>query len=469
MFERRMTRFLVLCGVVIGNSLAAEEPSRAKLPPLPKETESVVAAARSAPPEIFADALVRLVEGGKIPSIAWQKALLQDAFTATQQAHEPVRLISVPGLATDTRASFRGRAGDLQLDALSLEARVLRTLLTVDRVSARQMFQAIPPVRLDTPACEDPLVPDASAYYDAAGAVAQSAFSPEEKKQSAHAQFLIGVLAGATTPAEMAGFAHALAAVDLNGPEMEMVAGALEAKLDALPVNYRSFALKIEDLADGLDFFGARGRAQGVSTTALGAAFRRFLVAQMKGARCGEDLNQATNFASTLPVKYLGDLAPLTSDEMKPSKRGAQFEAKSYFDADHSKELADSLNRLRFPSEGRPFSEDQRSTGTWKVLFSDFLRDFQAWSPSGSDIDILHQRLTVLRWLIELTPPGDDRTRVLRLCVTTLHSGGADRQSPAEWFWQAKSILSAAGADEAMVADAYRASGVAGLRAAAGW
>ena len=110
---------------------------------------------------------------------------------------------------------------------------------------------------------------------------------------------------------------------------------------------------------------------------------------------------------------------------MKPSKHGAQFEAKNYFDADHSKELADSLNRLRFPSEGRPFSEEQRSTGTWKVLFSDFLRDFQAWSPSGTEIDILHQRLTVLRWLIELTPPGEDRIRVLRLCV----DGSAVRRS----------------------------------------
>ena len=469
-----MTRFVALGAILAAASFGADDQSHAKLPPLPREIETIVATARAASPEIFSDAMVRMVEGGKIPGIDWQKVLLQDAFAAAQQAHEPVRWIPVTGLAADTRASFRGRAGDWQLDALSLETRVIRTLLTVDRVAARQMFQAIPPVRLqqnsevDAPVCEDPLVADASAYYDVSGAVAQSAFSPEEKKQSAHAQFLIGVLAGATIPAEMAGFAHALAAVDLSRPEME-VAGALEAKLDALPVNYRSFALKIEDLADGLDFFAARARAQGVSTTALGAAFRRFLVTQMKGARCWEDLNQATNFANTVPVKYLGELAPLTKDETKPSQRGGPFEAKSYFDADHSKELADSLNRLRFPSEGRPFSEEQRSTGTWKVLFSDFLRDFQAWSPSGAEIDILHQRLTVLRWLIELTPPGDDRTRVLRLCVATLQSGGADRQSPAEWFWQAKSILSAAGVDQGMVADAYRASGVAGLKAAAGW
>jgi hypothetical protein len=250
---------------------------------------------------------------------------------------------------------------------------------------------------------------------------------------------------------------------------MEMLSGALEAKLDALPANYRSFALKIDDLASGLDFFAARAQGQGASTAALGSAFRRFVVAQMQGPRCQEEYDQAAAFASAMWVKNLGDLAPLSKDEMKPSSRGGRFEAKSYFDADHSKELAESLNHLRFPFQGRPFSEEQRSTGSWRVLFSDFLRDYQAWSPTGTDIDILHQRLTVLRWLLELTPSGDDRNRVLSLSISTLQSGGAERQSPAEWFWQAKSILSAAGADQHSVADAYRASGVAGLRAAAGW
>ena len=464
-----MIRFAALVAAFTICSFAADSPIRPKLPPLPSEIETMVATARSAPPEIFADAIVRMVEGGRIPNIEWQKILLQEAFTSAQQAHEPVRLIAAAGLAPDTRASFRARASDLQLDALSLEARVLKALLTVDRSLARQMFQGLPRVAAQDSTCEDPLLPDASSYYEVAGAVAQSAFTSEEKQHSAHVQFLIATLAGATTPAEVAGFVHALGQVELSHSEMDMVASALEAKLGAMPVNYRSFALKIDDLATGLDFFAARARGQGVSMNELGAAFRRFVVTQMQGPRCQEDYDQAASFASTMRVKNLGDLAPLSKDEMKPSSRGGKFEAKSYFDADHSKELADSLNRLRFPSEGRPFSEEQRSTGAWGVLFSDFLRDYQAWSPTGTDIDILHQRLTVLRWLLELTPPGDDRTRVERLAVTALEAGGADKQSPAEWFWQAKSILSAAGGDQRAVADAYRASGIAGLQEAAGW
>src|SRR5437660_5586153 len=108
--------------------------------PLSKETESLIAMARTAPPEVFADTIVRLVKSGRIAGVESQKALLQDAFAAAMQAHEPVRLIALPGLPPDTRASFRGRASDLQLDALSLETRVLAVLLTIDRRQARENF-----------------------------------------------------------------------------------------------------------------------------------------------------------------------------------------------------------------------------------------------------------------------------------------------------------------------------------------
>ena len=61
---------------------------------------------------------------------------------------------------------------------------------------------------------------------------------------------------------ELAGFARALQSVDLGKPEMELLSGALEAKLDALPANYRSFAMKLDDLADALDFFAARAKGR---------------------------------------------------------------------------------------------------------------------------------------------------------------------------------------------------------------
>jgi hypothetical protein len=425
--------------------------------------DALIALARTAPPEVFADSVVRLVESGRVAGVEAQKTLLGNAFVAAGQAHEPIRLISLPGLGPDNRASFRGRASDLQLDALSLQTRVLRALLTVDRAQAREKFSSIAPPHLDVQSCEDPLIKDASSYYAISGAIAQSAFSADEKKASAHVQFLLGVLAGVTTTPELAGFVRSIESVELSKGEMEALASSLDAKLDAMPANYRPFGVRIDELADALDFFAARLKGQGDSTTALGAAFRKFVVAQMKGPRCKEDLTQATGFANTMKVKYLGELTPLTREEMKPSKRGEEFAAKSYFDSDEAKTLAQSLDRLRFRPEGPPYSADDRASLGWNTLFTAFLSDYRGWNPSGADIDVLHQRLTVLRWLAELSPPSAGREAVISASIAALRSGTADRQSPAEWMWQARSILSSSGADERAVLEAYRASNIPGL------
>jgi hypothetical protein len=436
--------------------------TKAATPPS-KETEALIAMARNAPPEIFADSAVKLVESGRIAGVDAQKSLLESAFVAASQAHEPIRLIPLPGLGPDNRASFRGRASELQLDALSLEARVLRALLTVDRTLAREKFSSITRPHLEAQDCKDPLIPDASSYYQAAGGIAQSSFSADEKKASAHVQFLIGVLAGVDSTPELAGFLRSIESVELSKAELEVLASSIQAKLDAMPANYRSFGVRIDELAGALDFFAAKLGSQGDSAVALGASFRKFVVAQMKGPRCKEDLTQATAFATTMKVKYLGELQPLKDDEMKPSKRGGEFEAKSYFDAEHSKELAQSLDRLRFHPQGPPYSEEERSTPDWKALFTSFLSDYRGWNPLGADIDVLHQRLTVLRWLAEVSPPSVGREVVMQASLAALKFGTADRESPAEWVWQARSILYSSASDERVVLDAYRTSNIPAL------
>src|SRR5215471_18818900 len=148
--------FAVLLAAALANAAA----------PPNKETEALLALARTAPPEIFADSIVKLVESGKITGVDAQKTLLESAFAAAGQAREPIRLIPLPGLGPDNRAS------DLQLDVLSLQTRVLRALLTVDRALAREKFSSITRPHLDVQVCEDPLIPDASSYYAAAGAIA---------------------------------------------------------------------------------------------------------------------------------------------------------------------------------------------------------------------------------------------------------------------------------------------------------
>jgi hypothetical protein len=179
--------------------------------PRPQMTPAVRATvdlARAAAPEIFADTLARLVESGKIPERELQVELLEDAFQAAGSAKEPVQLIALPPTPLGTREIYRSEAGELHLDAISLQARILRILLTIDPAQARKLFEYIEHPALDPRPCEDALVADIAPYYEIAAAIAQSAFTADQKAHDEHLEFLAALLKGARSPNELAAFAN---------------------------------------------------------------------------------------------------------------------------------------------------------------------------------------------------------------------------------------------------------------------
>jgi len=82
------------------------------------------------------------------------------------------------------------------------------------------------------------------------------------------------------------------------------------------------------------------------------------------------------------------------------------------------------------------------------------------WNPSGADVDVLHKRATVIKVLLATNLSDDDHARIVRLGVELLASSGAQRQNPAEWMWQVKSLAGAIGPS---ASDLFRASGTPAL------
>ena len=392
---------------------------------LTPEVQSVVDLARSAGPEIFADAIVRLVQAGRIPQREAQIELLDQAFAIAPDAAEPVRLIAVPTTPPDTRELYRARAGDLGVDALALETRVLKELLTVDPARARERFAAILPPSADPRPCADPLVADASAYFEIAAAIAQSSFSAEEKRDGAHVQFLAALLTGIRSPNQLAPFARSLHTVALNPPEWALLGAAFAARLETMPPDYRPFALSFDALQSEI------GALEEMTTSEqLPQAFHKYTVDQLTAPRCSPD------FAIAFDPK-----------DLKPAKHNESWKTSDpYFSSGDAKRIGDQLTGLR--SGGR---------------FEDFLRDFLAWEPSGSAADALHQRATVYGALIEMLPSGAGRDRVFDLAAAMLASSEAQRTSPSEWIWQMHHLIEIAGGDSARLYAAFGASGNAAL------
>ncbi|HML17596.1 MAG TPA: hypothetical protein VK419_11240, partial [Bryobacteraceae bacterium] len=405
--------------------------------------------------ELFADTVVRLVESGRIPQRDLQVELLDDAFHAAAGAKEPVRLIAVPSTPPDTRALYRARAGDLMLDALSLQSRILKQLVTVDRAKARELFdQMVHPAEAAL-TCEDPLLPDLSPYYEIAATIAQSTFTPAEKAQEVHIQFLVTVLSQAKSPAELAAFARSLESVELKPEQFELLLGAFSKTMESMDADFRSFESSIDALQKEIDGLNSRANSSHIGTEALIKTYRKFLVTGLTAARCNDSFGGAPD-----AVAWIGAHAsPLTADETKPSKKDGVVKADPYFQSADSQQLGAELRQL---------SSANRSAPEFPGQFADFVRDYSAWQPPGDEMDAFHERATVLRALLGVAAPGEDRDRIVEMCSALVASSGAEHQSPAEWLWQTKMLLEAAGADAAKMLASFRASGDPALAIYAG-
>lgn len=422
---------------------------------LPPAIRQSIETARAAPPEFFADTVIRMVQSGRIPQKNLQIQLLVDAFHAAGDAREPVRLNAIQATPPDTRAMYRGKAGALQLDALSLQSRSLRELLALDPQKAREFFDQIVHTPQDPRTCADALVPDLSAYYDIAGGIARVAFTKAEKEKNVHVQFFETVLSQVKSPGDLAAFAQALESVPWSPDEFELLLGSFSRTMESMDANFRGFEASIEAMQREMDALTAHASAAHIATEGLVKAYRKYMVTQLTGPRCNDNFSGAQD-----AMAWLGaHAAPLSPDETKPSKTEGVVKAEPYFKTPDSEQLGNELRQLGTLS---------RSAPEWPNRLLDFLGHYSSWQPTGDDTDAFHQRATILRALLGVVPPGEDRDRVVAMCSTLIESSSAEHQNPAEWLWQTKTLLEAAGRDASKMLASFRESGDPALSIYAG-
>jgi hypothetical protein len=380
-------------------------------PKLSDAVRAIVDTARAAGPEVYADTVVKLVESGRVPERELQIELLEGAFQAAAGSVESAHWIAIPGTPPDTREMYRAKAGALGLDAVSLQARALRNLLTVDRAKARDLFsQAVHPT-LDPRPCEDPLVADIAPYYGLAATVAQSTFNATEKESGAHLQFLIGILSAARSPGEVAAFAGSLGNVAFTPEQWNLMFSVVDRKLEAIQADYRSFAVSFNAMQAAVEQLAAMARANRLEDAAgaLKDSFRKYVVVQMTAARCQPDI--PTDAALLIGAEI----------ERKVEKKGS-IQPHAYFESAESRAVIEHVSRL--------------TGGVTESEFSDVLNEFKAWTILGDDIDILHQKSTVLKALMQRRLTDVQGARVLALAQELLATSSAQRSHPAEWMFQ---------------------------------
>ena len=172
---------------------------------LAADVESLRNSAPAAPPELAADILLKLVEGGHIPVKKGRLELIDQAFQFAGQARFPYALAAAISQARHTDSSSGIRVGALSrgLSTLGLRCRAVRAALPLDRIKARDLFDQISIGPFPALTCRDPLAPALGEYYETLLEVVRSGFSAEERRKGKDLEAIERAVSSIAIPAQL--------------------------------------------------------------------------------------------------------------------------------------------------------------------------------------------------------------------------------------------------------------------------
>ena len=421
--------WVALCSILIWTALVCTAMP-AEIAKLPEPYQSLAELARGAPPEFTAGALLRMVEQGRLSEDA-RRGLIEEAFRSAAAAKFQAPMQGLPGTLTDTASGSLSRSYGLKLDVLSLESRAVRDMLLLDPANARKLFADIARPRLTPLTCDDALVYDLSDFYQALGAIANSAFTPKEHSKNEHLNFLIDHLGQAASPQEVAPLAQLIQGAGVTTQQREGLWASLGGLLENMQTDNRSVSASLPSL----------------NIPELQTSLEKY---RQKNHACETDASVTPSGPSKIP-------AP---DAKKPSTPKLDL----YWQSPAAQQLLAAGKKLRFSATDTLLSEADRSTPEWQQQVTDYLTQLDRWTADqeNSEADYYHEKCLVLTALIELVPPGSLNDKLLADYVDFIGNSNLYRQSPAEWFLEPLTLLDRLEPNKivhAKILDAYQRSG----------
>jgi hypothetical protein len=406
----RIARVL-LCFILIWTALICTAMP-AEIAKLPEPYQSLAELARGAPPEFTADALLRLVEQGRLVDKGARIDLIEEAFRSAAAAKFGVRMDGLPGTTTDTASGSLSRAYALKLDALSLESRAVRDMLPLDPAKARKLFADIARPMLPSLTCDDALVYDLSDFYQALSAVVNGTFSPKERAKEEHLHLLSDYLGQAVSPLEVAPLAQVIESVSATAQQRQGLWASVGGLLETIQADDRSLSAALTALSS-------------LSVPELQSSIEKYL---QNSHGCREDSSgNPDNSKNSGPA----------------SKKSRTPKLDSYWQSPNSQQLLQPGRKLRYDKSNAPLSDADRSTPDYEQQVADYLNQIAGWTADqeNSDADYYHEKCIVLLALIELVPPGPKNDKIIADYVDFVGNSSLYGQSPVEWYLEPHALL----------------------------
>jgi hypothetical protein len=410
--------------VLLIPALFGAEPAK-----LPEPFRSISDLASAAPPEFTADALLRMVESGKLSDRNARRELLEHAFQLAASAKFPVRMEGVQGTTTDTASGSLSQAHTLKLDVLSLESRAVRDMLPIDPAKARELFGQIVRPALAPLTCDDALVYDPSEFYQALSVVVNGTFTSKEKAKEEHFNLLVDNLGQVTSPLQLAPLAGTLESAGVTAAQRQILWARFDGLLESMQPDDRSFAASLPALS-------------ALSTPGIQSALEKY---RQKGHGCTTD-------------------AGPPSTPQQQAKKPTTPKLEPYWQSATAKQLLEAGKKLRFASSSQLLTEADRATPEWQQQLSDYLNLIAEWSQDQGESDAVfyHEKCLVYTALLDLVPAGSQSDKILADYVDFISNSGLYQQSPAEWFVEPHTLLDRSQSNTPQhlkVLEAYQGSG----------
>jgi hypothetical protein len=400
---------------------------------LPEPFQSIRDMAGAAPPEFAADALLRVVESGKLADRGARRDLIEQAFRLAASAKFPVRMEGLPGTVTDTASGSLSQAYSLKLDALSLQSRAVRDMLPLDPAKARELFGEITRPTLAPLTCDDAVVYEPSDFYQALSAVVNGTFSQKEKAKEEHLNFLIDYLGQAASASQLAPLAQAVQSASATAAQHQILWARFNGLVESMQPDDRTFSASLPALSN-------------LGMPEIQSSLEKY---RLKSHGCETD---------AISGAVAGN---------QPQKKSSTPKLDLYWQSTSTQQLLQAGRKLRFASSSQLLTEADRAGVEWQQQLADYLNLIAGWTPDqeNSEADYYHEKCNVYTALVELVPAGPQNDKIVAIVadyVDFISNSGLYQKSPAEWFLEPHILLDrfqANAAQHAKILEAFQQSG----------
>ena len=437
---------------------------------VPAGIDALLDAARAAPAEFAADAMIRIAGLNQLEK-ARRIELLEQAFQRASGAQQPYKRHAT-FVRADTPSGFLNRAYGLNLDAMSLRLRAIDALLPLDAQKARDLFLQTPPPKTPPLKCDDFLIYDVGRFYDTLGSIARLSFTAQEVQAGEPFRLLERSAGAIASPVQVAPVARMLAAASVKDADFRALVTSFAEALGKISGDDRSFAYSMPAGRQILALVEESKRRQ-LSPLPLLEAYRLYLVDNLSAARCADDGpmtgnassfglagGQAVDQEAQDAVAFFNQrlrvapLQPIQEEESTPARlEGVATGLRMCEDAE-CRAIAEQCRGLAFGENGSPYTPAQKNAPAWRAKVRDLLAALSRWqesAPGAHPTAAEHFRAKSAAYsdLLNLVFNGPDRDVVGRAMLDFLKQNRFQRENRLEWFLPVSALIGRVALDPA--------------------